>query len=207
MLAVLGGAPSLAPVAARAVPGTSQAQAAATAPVRSTEVAAVPDSRAAGPAREPRAGKAGAPTPDPLDPRREEIARQMLRIGDQLQRQLAAGSTAGILERVPDTGMLCGDRLVPRARIARDLQGPGNWLHDTLLGGPASGGSESLRAFLAASKEVRIAVAFRRDARAGPVGRPCFSYVVPERRMPGVPFCFEARGTRWWLTQSLYPCD
>jgi hypothetical protein len=206
MLALLGGAPSLPPASATAVPGTSQT-AVATAPARSTEVAAVPDSPAGGPAREQRAAKAGGPAPDPLDTRREEIARQVLRIGAELQRQLAAGSTAGILARVPDTGMLCGDRLVPRARIARDLQGPGSWLHDTLLGGPASGGAESLRAFLAASRDVRIAVAFRRDARAGPIGRPCFSFVVPERRMPGVPFCFEVRGARWWLTQSLYPCD
>lgn len=148
---------------------------------------------------------------DALERRRAAIADELVRLGAHLEREIQAGDVAAILARVPPDGLSCGGRIVPRARIERDLRDRSSWLHGVLLGGPAApaaapGRPPSLRAFFAAAPEVAVVVAFRRDPRAGTVGRPCLDFRARDLATPGVPFCFEARGGRWWLTESLYPC-
>ncbi|BDG03998.1 hypothetical protein [Anaeromyxobacter oryzae] len=167
----------------------------------------------AGPAATPPGAKA-APSPpaDALERRRAAIADEMVRLGARLQRDIESGDVAAILARVPPDGLSCGGRIVPRARIEHDLRNPASWLHGVLLGGPgapaaAGGRPASLRAFFAGAKEVAVLVAFRRDPRAAPVGRPCLDFRARDLATPGVPFCFEQRGGKWWLTESLYPCD
>lgn len=155
----------------------------------------------------PRAGAAAA---DPLDARREAIANELLRLGATLQRAIEAGDTAPLLARVPDDGLRCAGRVVPKARVARDLSSPRSWLRGVLLGGPGysppAGTAPSLRALLREAPEVQALVAFRRDERAGALGRPCLEFRARDRATPGTPLCFESRAGRWWLTESLYPC-
>lgn len=148
---------------------------------------------------------------DALERRRAAIADELVRLGAHLEREIQAGDVAAILARVPPDGLSCGGRIVPRARVERDLRDGSSWLHGVLLGGPAApaaapGRPPSLRAFFAAAPEVAVVVAFRRDPRAGTVGRPCLDFRARDLATPGVPFCFEERGGRWWLTESLYPC-
>lgn len=166
--------------------------------------AAVPP---AGPA--PRAPGPPPPT-DPLERRRAELAEELVKLGLAIQREIEAGDAAALLARVPADGLRCAGQVVPRARIERQLRRTDSWLHRTILaapGGAPGARPASLRAFFAAAPEVAVLVAFRRDARAGPLGRPCIEYRARDLVAPAAPFCFEARGGRWWFTESLYPCD
>lgn len=144
-----------------------------------------------------------------LDARREAIAQELLRLAGALQREIEAGDAGALLARVPADGLRCAGQVVPRARVERDLREPSRWLHRTLLGPPEGadrGAPASLRAFLGQAKEVAVMVTFRRDPRAGPVGRPCLEFRARDLVNPAPPFCFEKQGRRWWLTESLYPC-
>jgi len=147
---------------------------------------------------------------DPLGARREAIANEILRVGVELQRAIEGGDPGPLLARVPGEGLRCGERVVPKARVARDLSERGSWLHGVFFGGPGfvapAGTAPSLRALLRDAPEVQALVAFRRDDRAGPVGLPCLDFRARDRATPGVPLCFEQRAGRWWLTDSLYPC-
>lgn len=146
---------------------------------------------------------------DPLDRRRDAIAGEIVKLGARLQREIEAGDVEGILARVPAAGLRCADRVVPRARVARDLRDPRSWLRESLLGPagrPPPGPPRSLRAFFATAREVAVLVSFRRDARAGPVGLPCLEYRARDVAAPPLPLCFEKRDGRWWLAESLYPC-
>ncbi len=145
-----------------------------------------------------------------LERRREVIAKQLVRVGDELRREIERRDRAAVLARVPDAGLRCGDRVVPKARVARDLAAPDSWLHGVLFGGigyaPPPGTAPSLLALLRGPREVAIVVVFVRDPRAGEVGRPCVDFRAEGLGTPGVPTCFEERGGRWWIVDSLYPC-
>jgi hypothetical protein len=153
---------------------------------------------------------APAAPPADVEQRRKQIAQALVRVGAELQRQIAAGDVDALVARVPPEGLRCGDRTVPRAKVARDLRGDGTWLRTVFFGGPAAAGRPgapaSLAAFLRAGREIAIVVSFRPDPRAGPVGRPCLDYRAKDVATPGAPLCFEERGGRWWFTDSLYPC-
>jgi hypothetical protein len=145
--------------------------------------------------------------PDPLDVRREAIAKEILRVGVSLRGQIARGDAQAILDRVPAAGLRCGARVIPRARVERDLRTPGSWLHEVFFGeGGSPSAPRSLRAFLGGSGEVAMVVAFRVDPAVGPVGRPCLDFRAKGVATPGAPLCFEQRGGRWWFVESLYPC-
>jgi hypothetical protein len=167
---------------------------------------------AAGPGAAAPPSKAPArPGQDPaLERRRAAIAGEIIRLGAAIQREIERGDVEALVARVPPDGLRCGGRVVPRARVARDLRAKGSWLHGVVFGGPAAvaarGQPASLRALFAAAPEIAVQVAFRRDPRAGPVGRPCLDYRAKRLATPGAPLCFEARGGRWWFTESLYPC-
>ncbi|MGC4001059.1 MAG: hypothetical protein QM767_27795 [Anaeromyxobacter sp.] len=113
--------------------------------------------------------------------------------------------------RVPPDGLRCGGRVIPRQRVLRELRDPASWVHGVLLGGPGAsapaGQPASLRALFATAREVAVAVAFRGDPAAGPLGRPCLAYRAPGLVTPGAPLCFVRRGQEWLFTESLYPCD
>jgi len=143
-----------------------------------------------------------------VERRREEIARDILRLGLELRREVVAGDVAAIASRVPPEGLRCAGRLVPRARVERDLSTPGAWLHDALFGRKelAARGAPSLASLLRSSHDVAMGVSFAPDPRAGQVGRPCLEFRAKDAPPPGTPLCFEKRGGRWWLTESLYPC-
>jgi hypothetical protein len=154
----------------------------------------------------------GAPSPakhaDPLEQRREAIAREILTIAGALRGAIVRGDAATILERVPASGLRCGERVIPRARVMHDLRTPGTWLHEVFFGaGGTAESPRSLQVFLRGAREVAMVVAFRVDPAAGPVGRPCLDFRVKGVATPGAPLCFEQRAGRWWLVQSLYPCD
>lgn len=168
---------------------------------------------AAGPAPRAVAAQGDPPpaaarrAPDPHERRRAAIADELVKLGARLQREVEAGDVAALLARVPAAGLRCAGQVVPREKVARDLRDPGSWLHRTLLGAPGpTGPPRSLRAFFGAAREVAVLVSFRRDARAGPLGLPCLEYRARDFPPPWVPLCFERRGGRWWLTESLYPC-
>jgi hypothetical protein len=158
----------------------------------------------------PAAPAAPAAKPDPLDAKREAVANEILRVGVELKRAIAAGDPAPLLARVPEGGLRCAGRVVPKARVAGDLANPRSWLHGVFFGGsgfaPPAGTATSLRALLRDAPELQGLVAFRRDERAGALGRPCLDFRARDLATPGAPLCFEARGGRWWLTESLYPC-
>lgn len=153
--------------------------------------------------------RAAAPA-DPLDPRRAEIARELMRVGKALHGEIVRGDVRALAARVPPEGLRCGGRLVPRGRVERDLATPGSWLHDTLLGAPGVRGSKgapaSVAELLRTHAELAMAVSFVRDPEAGPLGRPCLEFRVKDVVTPPVPLCFERRDGRWWFTESLYPC-
>lgn len=150
------------------------------------------------------------PAGDPVERRRAEVARDLVRLGEELRRELVAGDAKAIGARVPAEGLRCGGRLVPRSRVQRDLSTPGSWLHDTLLGVPGHPGAKetpaSLAELLRAAGEVAIAVTFVHDVRAEPLGRPCLEFRAKGVVGPTAPLCFERQGGRWWFTESLYPC-
>ncbi len=145
-----------------------------------------------------------------VEERRATIAKELVRVGVRLQREIVAEDTEALLARVPPEGLRCGGRLVPRAKIARDLRGNGSWLHDAFFGGPGAparpGLPASLAAFLRSAREVAILVSFKPDPHAGPAGRPCIDFRAKDVATPGAPLCFEERNGRWWFTESLYPC-
>ncbi len=133
-----------------------------------------------------------------------------MRVGAELRREVERGDRAALLARVPDAGLRCGDRTVPKAHVARDLAAPDSWLHGVFFGGPGyappPGTARSLQALLRGRAEVAVVVSFVRDPRAGELGRPCVDFRVEDVLTPGVPTCFEERGGRWWIVDSLYPC-
>jgi len=144
-----------------------------------------------------------------LEARRAALAREVIRLAPALQREIEAGNAKALLARVPAEGLRCAGRIVPRARVEHDLRTEGAWLHGVLFGGPgapaAEGQPASLQAFFAAAKEIQVVVGFREDPRT-PVGVPCLDFRARDTVTPGAPFCFEQRGGRWWLVESLYPC-
>jgi hypothetical protein len=150
------------------------------------------------------------PHRDPLETRRAEIARDLVRLGTVLRREIAAGDAEAIGARVPLDGLRCGGSVVPRARVLRDLRAPRSWLHGVLFGGPGyvprSGGAASLREFFQRAGEVSVAVSFEADQAAGPVGRPCLEFQALPLTAPPFPLCFASRGGSWVFTESLYPC-
>lgn len=153
-------------------------------------------------------GAAPAKPADPLEPRRAAIAREILTIAGALRGAIVRGDATAILDRVPASGLRCGERVIPRARVMHDLRTPGSWLHEVFFGeGGTAEAPRSLRVFLRGAREVAMVVAFRVDPAAGPVGRPCLDFRVKGVVTPGAPLCFEQRASRWWLVQSLYPCD
>jgi len=160
---------------------------------------------AAAPDQQPKPAPA-----DPLEQRREAVANEILKLGAALQRAIEAGDPAPLIAHVPEDGLRCAGRIVPKARVARDLRSPRSWLHGVFFGGPGhvppAGTAPSLRALLRDAPEIQALVAFRRDERAGPLGRPCLDFRARDLLTPGTPLCFESRGGRWWLTESLYPC-
>jgi hypothetical protein len=175
--------------------------------VRALVLALVVASAAGSPAP---AGKAASPGESALDGRREAIARELLRLGAALQAATERGDVAALVARVPEDGLRCRGRRVPKARVARDLSAPGSWLHGVFFGGPGYAPGPrtppSLAALFRSGREVAIVVSFQRDPRAGPAGRPCLDYRAKDVGTPGAPLCFEERGGRWWFTESLYPC-
>jgi len=162
---------------------------------------------AVGPAAAQRAPASGG---DAVEQRRADVARQLLRVGEELRRELLAGDVRALAARVPPDGLRCAGRVIPRARVQRDLATPGSWLHDTLLGAPgarpAQGGQPASVAELLRTPEVAMTVSFVNDPRALPLGRPCLQFRAKDVATPGAPFCFAQRDGRWWFTESLYPC-
>ncbi len=147
---------------------------------------------------------------DPVERRREAVARELVRIGGQIQREVERGDAAALLARVPEDGLRCGGRVVPKAKVARDLRSAESWLHGVFFGRPDDaarpGAPASLAALFRSARDVAIVVSFEPDARAGALGRPCIDFRVKGSATPGAPLCFEERAARWWFTESLYPC-
>lgn len=156
------------------------------------------------------AGPAAGPGPEPVERRRAEIARRLVQVGKEIEREILAADVAAIAARVPEGGLRCGSRVVPRARVERDLRSATSWLHGVFFGGPGyappPGSPASLAALLRSQGEIAIVVTFRSDERAGPAGMPCLDFRAERTATPGVPLCFEERGGRFWLANSLYPC-
>jgi hypothetical protein len=152
---------------------------------------------------------AAAPAAADVERRREAVAREILTVGAQIRRELLAGDAHAIAMRVPPEGLRCAGRVVPRARVERDLRTPGAWLHDALFGGASPARADaprSLAELLRGSPDAAMAVSFVKDPRAGEVGRPCLEFRAPNVTGAAAPFCFERHDGRWWLTESLYPC-
>ncbi len=152
----------------------------------------------------------GETAPDGVEREREAIARELVRIGSEIRREVLAGDVAALVARVPESGLRCGARIVPRSRVERDLRSASTWLHGAFFGGPGyaplPGSPPSLAALLRVAPEVAVVVTFRPDERAGPAGRPCIDFREKGLVTPGAPLCFERRGGRFWFTESLYPC-
>lgn len=159
----------------------------------------------AAPAREAARGE-----PPAVERRRAAIAQELVRVAGAIRREVERGDVAALLARVPDAGLRCRGRLVPKARVARDLAAPESWLHGVFFGGPGhaprAGAAPSLAALFRARAEVAVVVTFQPDPRAGAAGRPCIDFRAEGLATPGAPICFEERGGRWWVTESLYPC-
>jgi len=83
----------------------------------------------------PPPAKAAPPADSAVERRREAIAKDLLRVGAELRRAIERGDAAPLLARVPDAGLRCGDRTVPKARVARDLAASDSWLHGVFFGG------------------------------------------------------------------------
>jgi hypothetical protein len=152
-----------------------------------------------------------APAPaDPVERQRADIARRLLRLGKEIEREILAEDVAALAARVPAGGLRCADRLVPRARVERDLRSPSSWLHGVFFGGPGydapRGEPASLAALLRTGREIAVVVTFRPDERAGPAGLPCLDFRAKGMATPGAPLCFEEKGGRLWFVDSLYPC-
>jgi hypothetical protein len=158
----------------------------------------------------PVAAAAAAPAQGTVERDRETTARALVRLGGELRDGIVAGDAGAILAHVPPEGLRCGGRIVPRAKVERDLRAPDSWLHGVFFGRAGAAGSRAAPASLAElfreHPRTAIVVGFVPDRRAGPAGRPCLDYRVEGVTTPGAPLCFEARGGRFWLTDSLYPC-
>ncbi|HEY6003812.1 MAG TPA: hypothetical protein VIV57_13115 [Anaeromyxobacter sp.] len=145
-----------------------------------------------------------------VERRREAVAREIAALGAQIRRAIEKHDVAALVARVPEDGLRCGDRVVPRARVERDLRNEGSWIHGVVFGGPGygppPGTAPSLAALFRTAREIALVVSFQQDARAGPEGRPCLEFRAKEVGTPGPPLCFERRGEAWWLAESLYPC-
>ncbi len=167
----------------------------------------VPDTTAGHAAPDQRGKGLGAENGS-LDDRRKAIATEMVKLAASLRRSIEAGSVEAILSHIPTTGLRCGDRVVPRARVEHDLRTRGSWLHEVMFGdvGPSPRAPRSLRALFKAVPDTAIVVGFRRDPTAGAVGRPCLDYRAEGFVTPGAPLCFDRRDGAWWLVDSLYPC-
>jgi hypothetical protein len=159
------------------------------------------------------AAAAQAPAPaegDPVERRRAEVAKDLLRVGEELRREILAGDARALGARIPAEGLRCAGRVVPRARVLRDLETPGGWVHDAIFGAPGAraGGAApaSLADLLRSAPEIAMTVSFVQDPRAAPLGRPCLEFRAKGAVTPGAPLCFERRDGRWWFTESLYPC-
>lgn len=163
---------------------------------------------AAAPARPRAAGAAGAR--EAVERRREAVAREIAVLGNRIRREIERRDVAALLAHVPEDGLRCGDRVVPREHVAHDLRSEGSWVHGVLFGGPGysppPGTAPSLAALFRGAREVALAVSFQPDSRAGAEGRPCLEFRVKDMGTPGPPLCFERRGDAWKLTESLYPC-
>ncbi len=159
----------------------------------------------------PPARPAAPAAPDSrAEQRRAEIAKQMLQLAAELQREIEAGDVSARVARVPAAGLRCGGTRVPRARVERDLRSEGSWLHGVVFGAPgaaasAPGQPASLKALFASAKEIAVLIQFREEA-GSEVGMPCLDYHARDTVTPGAPFCFERQGGRWWFAESLYPC-
>ena len=179
--------------------------------VRALVLALAAASAAAG----PPALAADAPPADrpasAVERRREAIARELLAVGAALQREIARGDAAAIVGPRPGGGPAL--RRPDGAEGARRAgpRGPGELAPRRLL----------RRAGVRAARRARRRRSRRSSApagtwrwwsrsaaipRAGPTGRPCLELRAKELATPGAPLCFEERGGRWWLTESLYPC-
>jgi hypothetical protein len=145
-----------------------------------------------------------------VERRREAVAREIAALGAELRRAIEKHDVAALVARVPEDGLRCGDRMVPRDRVAHDLRNEASWVHGVLFGGsgysPPPGTAASLAALFRAAPEIALAVSFQQDPRAGPEGRPCLEFRAKGIGTPGPPLCFERRGEAWWLAESLYPC-
>jgi hypothetical protein len=147
---------------------------------------------------------------DEVERRRVQIAKELVRLGAELKREIEAGDVAALVARVPPEGLRCAGQVVPRARVERDLRAPTSWLHGVFFRGPGAasrpGAPASLQAFFAAAGDVAVVVGFHPAPGAGPEGTPCLDFRAPGLVTPGGPLCFERKGGRWWFTESLYPC-
>jgi hypothetical protein len=152
----------------------------------------------------------GAQARDAVERRRDAIARELIQLGAELRREIERADAAALLARVPEEGLRCSGRLVPKERIARDLSSERSWLHGVFFGGPGYAPpprtAASLAALFRTRRDVAVVVSFEPDPRAGPTGRPCLDFRAKGSGTPGAPLCFERRGERWWFTESLYPC-
>ncbi len=152
----------------------------------------------------------GAQPRDPVEHRRDAIARELIVLGAEVRREIERADAAALLARVPEEGLRCSGRLVPKERIARDLRSERSWLHGVFFGGPGYAPpprtAASLAALFRTRRDVAVVVSFEPDPRAGPTGRPCLDFRAKGSGTPGAPLCFERRGERWWFTESLYPC-
>jgi hypothetical protein len=153
---------------------------------------------------------AAAPADKALEQKRAEIAREVLQVAAQIQRDVERGDVAALVARVPAEGLRCGGDVVPRARVEHDLRADASWLHGVFFGGPGSppasaGQPGSLRELFGSAKEIAVVVAFRADARSE-AGLPCIDYRAKGTVTPGAPLCLVKRGGKWWFTESLYPC-
>ena len=153
---------------------------------------------------------AAAPaSPEALEQKRADIAREILQLAGRIQREIEASDAAALLARVPPGGIRCGGQVVPRQRVEHDLLASDSWLHAVFFGGPAAsappGQPASLKELFAVAKEIQVVVAFRADPRSE-IGLPCFDYRVRDTITPGAPLCFERHDGKWWFAQSLYPC-
>ncbi|HUL59937.1 MAG TPA: hypothetical protein VLU43_11705 [Anaeromyxobacteraceae bacterium] len=164
-----------------------------------------------------RAAPAASVPPDPVEERREAVAREMLGLGSEIRRALEAADPAALVARIPPEGLRCAGRIVLRRDVAQALADRGTWLHGALFGGPgyapAAGAAPSVRDFLLrAGRDVEVEIGFVADRRAAPVGRPCFQFrpargrPAPGGAPPDISFCFERRGAAWLFTESLFPC-
>lgn len=145
-----------------------------------------------------------------LERRREVVAKEIMALGKTIRREIEGHDVAGLLARVPQEGLRCGDRVVPRDKVARDLRNEGSWIHGAVFGGagynPPPGTATSLAALFRGAREVALVVSFEPDPHAGDEGRPCLEFRSKDTGTPGAPLCFERKGERWWLAESLYPC-